>query len=85
MSTSEEYTQQTSTDIIDIFGVSDSDDDSDNDSSEETPLAIDEQRQVTIDGLEGARELKIVIKKWVRWKPDWKKTISITFIYDKNK
>ena len=72
-SSDEENTQQTSTGIIDIFGDSGSHSDSDSDSSNEMPLAIDEQRQVRIDALEGAREFKMVIKKWVRWKPDWKK------------
>ena len=72
-SSDEENTQHTSIGVIDIFGDSDSHSDSDSDSSNEMPLAIDEQRQVRIDALEGAREFKMVIKKWVRWKPDWKK------------
>ena len=68
-----EDTQQTSTGLIDLFGDSDSDDDSDFDPSQEAPIAIDEKRQVTIDGLEGARQFKMVVKKWVKWKPDWRK------------
>eukprot|EP00957_Ditylum_brightwellii_P069443 5272793-Ditylum_brightwellii.AAC.1 len=63
-SSDEENTQQTSSGIIDIFGDSDSHSDSDSDSCDEMPLAIDDQRQVRIDALEGAREFKMVIKKW---------------------
>ena len=47
MLAAQEDTQQSSSNIIDIFGASDSGDDSDDDSiDEDIPPAIDEQRQV---------------------------------------
>ena len=65
---------QSSSKIIDIFGDgNDSDEDSNDDSDEEEPPEIDEQQQVVIDGLKAAQEFQKVIKKWLKWKPDWKK------------
>ena len=70
----EQNTQQSSSNIIDIFGDSDIGDNPDGDSSDEeiVPPAIGEQRQVVIDGLESAQEFQLVIKRWVRWEPNWK-------------
>ena len=70
----ERNTQQSSSNIVDIFGDSDSGDNPDGDSSDEeiVPPAIGEQRQVVIDGLEAAQEFQSVIKRWVRWEPNWK-------------